>query len=118
MATAKRRPRRRTAKEDGPDPVDLHVGRQVRLARELAKLTQVEVGRRLGMSFQVVQKYEQGEIRVSASRLFQLSRLFGQPVSFFFAGLEDAPSALHDEAGNPAPATPDSVPGAKGGTAK
>ena len=96
MTTGQRRPRRRTAKDDGPDPVDIHVGRQVRLARELSGVTQVEVGRRLGMSFQVIQKYEQGEIRVSASRLFQLARLFGRPVEFFFTGLEEAPPAPAD----------------------
>jgi transcriptional regulator with XRE-family HTH domain len=89
MAIGMRRPRRRTAKEHGPDPVDIHVGRRVRLARELARLTQVEVGGRLDMSFQVVQKYEQGEIRVSASRLYQLSRLLAVPVEFFFDGLGD-----------------------------
>ena len=93
MTTGPRRPRRRTAKEDGPEPVDVHVGRQVRLARELTGLTQVEVAKRLGMSFQVIQKYEQGEIRVSASRLYQLARLFGHPVSYFFSGLDAAPPA-------------------------
>jgi transcriptional regulator with XRE-family HTH domain len=88
MKPEKPRQRRRTAKEHGPDPVDIHVGRQVRLARELAGLTQVEVGRDLHMSFQVVQKYEQGEIRVSASRLYQLARLLHKPVAYFFAELE------------------------------
>jgi len=78
------RHRRHTAKEYGPDPVDVHVGRQLRLARELSGLTQTDIGRRLGMSFQVVQKYEQGEIRVSASRLFQLASLMGKPVGYFF----------------------------------
>jgi transcriptional regulator with XRE-family HTH domain len=96
MATGQRRPRRRTAKDHGPDPVDIHVGRQVRLARELNGLTQVEVGRRLGMSFQVIQKYEQGEIRVSASRLYQLARLFERPVEFFFAGLDGAQLPAND----------------------
>jgi transcriptional regulator with XRE-family HTH domain len=88
MQAVPRRPRRRTAKEHGPDPVDIHVGRQLRLARELAGLTQVEIGRRLAMSFQLVQKYEQGEIRVSASRLYRLAQLVGQPVTFFFASYE------------------------------
>jgi transcriptional regulator with XRE-family HTH domain len=87
MAPGRRRPRRHTVKEHGPDPVDIHVGRRLRLARELAGLTQVEVGLRLGMSFQVIQKYEQGEIRVSASRLYQLSGLLTAPVEFFFDGL-------------------------------
>ena len=89
-ANSKTRARRRTAKEHGPDPVDVHVGQRVRLARELAGLTQTGIGKQLRMSFQVVQKYEQGEIRVSASRLYQLSRLLGKPVSYFFDGLENA----------------------------
>jgi transcriptional regulator with XRE-family HTH domain len=99
MAIDQRRPRRRTAKDHGPDPVDIHVGRQVRLARELNGLTQVEVGKRLGMSFQVIQKYEQGEIRVSASRLYQLARLFERPVEFFFAGLDDTQPSTEGEFG-------------------
>jgi transcriptional regulator with XRE-family HTH domain len=82
------RPRRRTAKEHGPDPIDVGVGRQVRLARELAHMTQVDVGSRLGMSFQLVQKYEQGEIRVSASRLYHLAALLQKPINFFFAAAE------------------------------
>ena len=95
------RRRRHTAKEHGPDPIDVHVGRQLRLARELAGLTQTDIGRKLGMSFQVVQKYEQGEIRVSASRLFQLSTLMDKPVAYFFAGFELGAEAQnemeHDE---------------------
>jgi len=86
------RRRRHTAKEFGPDPIDLHVGAQLRLARELAGLTQTEVGRALRMSFQVIQKYEQGEIRVSASRLFQLAVLLRKPPDYFFEGL--APTDL------------------------
>jgi transcriptional regulator with XRE-family HTH domain len=81
------RRRRHTAKEHGPDPVDLHVGGQLRLARELTGLTQTEIGRALDMSFQVIQKYEQGEIRVSASRLFQLGRLLRKSPDYFFEGL-------------------------------
>jgi transcriptional regulator with XRE-family HTH domain len=87
VARERIRRRRHTAKEHGPDPVDLHVGGQLRLARELTGLTQTEVGRALEMSFQVIQKYEQGEIRVSASRLFQLGRLLRKSPDYFFEGL-------------------------------
>lgn len=90
------RRRRRTAKEHGPDPIDMHVGRQLRLARELAGLTQSDIGAELNMSFQVVQKYEQGEIRVSASRLFQLADLLGKPVDYFFDGIDAAASGPPD----------------------
>lgn len=92
-ATGIRR-RRHTAKEHGPDPIDLHVGEQLRIARELAGLTQTEVGRALKMSFQVIQKYEQGEIRVSASRLYQLAGLLRKSPDYFFEGIaaSDAPA--------------------------
>ena len=83
------RRRRRTAKEHGPDPIDLHVGEQLRVARELAGMTQTDVGRALAMSFQVIQKYEQGEIRVSASRLFQLAGLLHKSPDYFFEGIAD-----------------------------
>lgn len=81
------RRRRHTAKEHGPDPIDLHVGSQLRLARELTGMTQTEVGQALHMSFQVIQKYEQGEIRISASRLFQLAKLLRKSPDYFFEGL-------------------------------
>jgi transcriptional regulator with XRE-family HTH domain len=97
MAARTRRPRRRTAKEHGPDPVDVHVGQQLRQARAVAKLTQAEFGRRLRMSFQLVQKYEQGEIRIAASRLYRMARLLGKSVEFFFEGLgEGAASGALD----------------------
>jgi transcriptional regulator with XRE-family HTH domain len=95
-AAAGPRHRRHTAKEHGPDPIDVHVGRQLRLARELAGLTQTDIGKKLGMSFQVVQKYEQGEIRVSASRLFQLAALMGKPVAYFFEGFAVGAESQHE----------------------
>jgi transcriptional regulator with XRE-family HTH domain len=95
MVAGTRRPRRRTAKEHGPDPIDVQVGRQVRVARTLAGLTQSEFGRRLDMSFQLVQKYEQGEIRIAASRLYRIAQLLERPAAFFFA---DAAMAERDTA--------------------
>jgi transcriptional regulator with XRE-family HTH domain len=83
-----RRRRRRTVREDGPDPVDVHVGRRLRQARLLAGLSQEELGEGIGVSFQAVQKYEQGENRLSASRLFRAARLLEQPVAYFFEELE------------------------------
>jgi transcriptional regulator with XRE-family HTH domain len=80
--------KRRTVVVDGPDPIDQHVGGQVRLRRAQAGLTQTELGSKLGLSFQAVQKYESGENRISASRLYQLARILDVPVSYFFEGLE------------------------------
>ena len=79
--------RRRTVKEHGPDPADVHVGSRLRLARGLLGLSQVQVAQALGVSFQAVQKYEHGENRLSASRLYKAARLLDRPVSFFFEEL-------------------------------
>ncbi len=89
-----RRKSRRNVREHGPDPIDVHVGKRFRLARLEASLSQDELGRGIGVSFQAVQKYEQGENRLSASRLFRTARLVEQPVSFYFEGLDrEAPVA-------------------------
>ncbi len=72
-------------------PVDVHVGARVRVRRTLLGMTQTNLGNALGMSFQQVQKYENGMNRISASRLFALSRVFDVPVQFFF---DDMPNAV------------------------
>jgi len=82
--------RRRTVREHGPDPVDVHVGKRLRQARLLAGLSQEELGNGIGVSFQAVQKYEQGENRLSASRLYRAATLLRQGVAFFFDALDAA----------------------------
>ncbi len=82
--------RRRTVIVDGPDPIDKHVGGQLRLRRAQIGMTQSELGGKLGLSFQAVQKYESGENRISASRLFQMAQLLDVPPAYFFEGLDGA----------------------------
>ena len=71
-----------------PDPVDLHVGGRLRDRRTLLGLSQGEIGARLGLSFQQIQKYERDTSRIGASRLYRLSKMLGVPISYFF---EDMP---------------------------
>lgn len=71
-----------------PHPVDIHVGRRVKEIRTVRGFTQSNVAEQLGISFQQLQKYETGANRVSASRMFELSKLLGVSPSFFFEGLE------------------------------
>ena len=85
---ASKRPRR-TIAEHGPHPVDVHVGSRVHLRRKLLGMSQTDLGRVLGVTFQQVQKNERGVNRISSSRLYQLSLIFGVPVTYFFEGLED-----------------------------
>lgn len=81
----------RVEKESRPNPIDTHVGSRVRLRRTLMGMSQERLGEALGLTFQQVQKYERGVNRVSASRLFDLSRVLDVPISFFY---DDMPPAL------------------------
>jgi len=90
-----------------PNPVDIHVGNRVRLQRMLMGISQEKLGERLGLTFQQVQKYEKGINRIGASRLFELSRVLGVPVQFFY---DDAPLGTPAHATTPgfAERSPDS----------
>lgn len=77
-------------------PVDAHVGQLLRHRRWLAGLTQQQLGDAVGIKFQQIQKYETGMNRISASRLWELSRALDVPVSFFFEGLMPAPDDMMD----------------------
>ncbi|WP_026868894.1 helix-turn-helix domain-containing protein [Inquilinus limosus] len=86
-----RQRRRKTITEDGPDPVDVHVGARLRQRRTLLGMSQEKLAAAFGVSFQQIQKYERGANRVSASRLHQLTRILNVPVGYFFEGMADAP---------------------------
>ena len=72
-----------------PNPIDIHVGIRLRLARAHADLSQTAVADQVGITFQQIQKYEKGTNRIGASRLLQLARVLGIDVGFFFEGTED-----------------------------
>lgn len=71
-------------------PVDVHVGRKLKQIRTLQRLSQTDVARRLGLSFQQIQKYEIGSDRIAASRLFELAQIFNVSPAFFFEGLSES----------------------------
>ena len=77
--------------KSGISPIDVHVGARVRQRRTLFGMNQTNLGNALGMSFQQVQKYERGMNRISASRLFDLSRVLDVPIQYFF---DDMPAAI------------------------
>ena len=72
-----------------PNPVDVHVGRRLRLRRTLLGMSQEKLGEAIGLTFQQVQKYERGSNRIGASRLFDLSRVLDVPVGFFFEEMSE-----------------------------
>jgi transcriptional regulator with XRE-family HTH domain len=86
------------AKDDGPHPVDRHVGRRVCEKRIALGYNQSDLGRAVGVTFQQIQKYEKGTNRISASKLFEIARFFQTEVSYFFQGLTDAQPGVAEEA--------------------
>ena len=81
----KNRQRSRGKCDDGtPNPVDVYVGGRVKLRRLLLGMSQEELARQLGITFQQVQKYEKGLNRLSASRLWDISRVLTTNICYFF----------------------------------
>lgn len=65
-----------------------YVAHQIRTFRLNAGLTQTQLAKHLYCSYQQLQKYENGQNRLTADRLFMLARLFGVNLESFFPGYE------------------------------
>lgn len=68
--------------------IDVHVGERIEIRRKLLRMTQKDLSKKIGVTFQQLQKYEQGFNRVSASRLWLISQALGTDINFFFEGLQ------------------------------
>ncbi|MFN8701933.1 MAG: helix-turn-helix domain-containing protein [Rhodospirillales bacterium] len=75
------------AKARRTTPVDHHVGARTREARLHLDMSQTDLAHACGITFQQIQKYENGANRVSASRLWQFAAILGKPLGWFFEGL-------------------------------
>ncbi len=74
-----------------PSPVDVHVGARLRVRRTLLGMSQTTLGDAIGVTFQQMQKDENGKNRISASRLYDLARVLDVPIQHFF---DDMPAAV------------------------
>lgn len=74
-------------------PVDIHVGKMLRSIRKAKGVSQQGLAEALGLTFQQVQKYENGSNRVSASKMFDAAVFLGVAPAAFFDGLEGAPES-------------------------
>ena len=78
---------RKQTVESEPHRADRHVGRQIATVRVQSDVSQGQLARAVGISFQQLQKYENARNRVSASMLYEIATSLGVPVSRFFEGL-------------------------------
>ena len=73
-----------------PNPVDVAVGRNVRIWRMSRGLSQQQLANRIGVTFQQLQKYEVGANRIGTGRLVKLAAILGVPISALFEGTDAA----------------------------
>lgn len=68
------------------NPIDKYVGARIKHFRNLRNMSQAKLAEQLNITFQQVQKYENAGNRVSASRLWEISKVLGVQVQDFYAG--------------------------------
>ena len=88
MKSISRKASRGRTPQGEPNPIDIHVGKRIRMRRNLLGWSQEKLGDLLGLTFQQVQKYEKGLNRVSASRLWDFSVVLETPISFFYDDMD------------------------------
>ena len=93
------------------NPIDVHVGARLRARRTLLGMSQMVLGDAMGITFQQLQKYETGANRISASRLYELSKLLDVDISYFFdemgqAIVSESPARLSRQKSKRSPQKP------------
>lgn len=73
-------------KKRNANKIDEHVGARVRAARNASSVSQEQLGAKLGISYQQVQKYETGANRISCSMMAIIAAALDRDVSWFFEG--------------------------------
>ena len=73
--------------------MDALVGARLRSRRKQLRISQERLGKEIGVSFQQVQKYENGTNRIGAGRLAEISKVLDVPVAYFFTGSSNTSQA-------------------------
>jgi transcriptional regulator with XRE-family HTH domain len=72
--------------------IDDHIGARIRERRIMLGLTQQQLAKLIGVTYQQAHKYERGINRVSAGRLLEIARVLGTPIAYFYEGIgEEGP---------------------------
>ncbi len=77
--------------------IDQRIGQRIRERRIVLGLNQTRLGAGLGVSFQQIQKYENGSNRMGAGMLYGCAQLLDVPPEYFVEGLERSDSGTPDE---------------------
>jgi len=80
----------------GQNPIDMHIGGRMRMRRKALGISQTVLGNALRVTFQQVQKYEQGLNRIGTGPLPHIARILQVPVEFLFHGAPSKPTENGD----------------------
>ncbi len=80
-----------------PNEVDFEIGRRIKSRRNGLGLNQQHLAQRIGVSYQQVQKYENGTDRVGAARLLQIAQALDVPIDYFYRLADSEDPASDDE---------------------
>lgn len=81
-----------TARSTGT--LDRFIGGRLRAYRKERNLSQMQLGARLNISFQQIQKYEDGTNRLGAARLFEIAQVLQVPLLVFYPEADAARMAI------------------------
>lgn len=79
----------KTVPANRANSVDRHVGAKIRERRIMLGLSQQQMADMIGVTYQQAHKYERGINRISAGRLYEITRVLSVPITYFFEGLEE-----------------------------
>lgn len=96
---AKRAAQRTQTRPRSPDAGDAAVGPRIRAGRHKLNMTQTDLADKLGITFQQIQKYENGKNRVSMGRLSHIADILGVSVTYLLTGSEEKRGSRGDDEG-------------------
>jgi transcriptional regulator with XRE-family HTH domain len=76
--------KRKSTSPRSANSIDEYIGARMRERRDALNISQTDLGKKLGVSFQQIQKYEKGVNRVSAGRLFDICKVLNVSLSSMF----------------------------------
>ena len=80
-----------------PNYVDRFIGNKIKERRKVLKFSQSKLADLLGLSYQQIQKYENGSNKITVRRIVQIAALLNVPMSYFYEGLNLEDEMIDDE---------------------
>lgn len=99
--------------KDGPTLIDAHVGGRIRSRRALLGMSQKDLGAKVALTFQQIQKYERGANRVGSGRLYEFSKILGVPIAYFFDEMPSELQSIAEKGSKRGKAIPSGAPDAE-----